>query len=65
MRIYDPTSKRVYVTATDARTKKSRCLTVEGMTPAQFIRFVKDQIERQHQEQDAEQAPPPEVAAAA
>jgi hypothetical protein len=40
------TGKGIYVVARDRRTNKSRSTTVEGMTPAQFIRFVQNAIER-------------------
>jgi len=40
-RVLRSTDKRVYVTATDARTKRSKSATVRGMTPTQFVRLLR------------------------
>ena len=38
--------KRTYITATDPRTRKSKCITVEGLTPHQTLKLLRDAIER-------------------
>jgi hypothetical protein len=49
MKIRESNPKRVYVTATDARTKRSKCLTVEGLTPTQLLRLLRDAIRQKDQ----------------
>jgi hypothetical protein len=44
MKVRSSNTKRVYVTATDSRTKRSKGMTIEGLTPTQFIRFVRDAV---------------------
>lgn len=49
----EPNTKRVYLTATDARTRKSRGTTLYGVTPAQAIEFVREAVRRQASEDAA------------
>lgn len=43
------TSNTSYVTVVDKRTRKSKSMTVYGMTPAQLVTFIRKAVEEKQQ----------------
>lgn len=54
-RIRDTNSKRTYVTLTDAKTRRSKGLTIEDMSPAEVAKFIRKALVdlRERKEVDA------------